>query len=81
MVVYEDNEVFRLAACLDPRFNLEWCQDANKREAVTAELSVKAVDYAPPEASAVSVGSPAKKRSKLFSFMTSCNSSTSISHG
>lgn len=43
MVVYEDNEVVRLAACLDPRFKLQLCQDANKREAVTVELSVKAL--------------------------------------
>ena len=41
MAVYEDSEVFRLAACLDPRFKLQWCQDANQRDTIKSELSEK----------------------------------------
>ena len=73
MAVYEHNEVFRLASCLDPRFKLQWCRNSSQREAMIAELSAKAVEYASPAPTTedtTATVSPVRKRSKLFDFMT-----------
>ena len=70
--VYENNEVFRLASCLDPRFKLQWCRNSSQREAMIAELSAKAVDCASPAPSTEDTTATVnlvKKRSKLFDFM------------
>ena len=70
--VYENNEVFRLAPCLDPGFKLQWCRNSSQREAMIAELSAKTVDYAFPAPSTedtTATVSLVRKRSKLFDFM------------
>ena len=59
MTVYEDNDISRLASCLD-----RWCQDASqwKAAAVTCTLA--------PNKEYSTVSSSVKKQSKLFSFMS-----------
>ena len=65
MTLYEDNDVFGLASCFEPRFKLHWCRDA-----VKSQLYVKAACTLASHKEDSTVSSPAKKRSKLFSFMS-----------
>ena len=56
--VRENDEVFWLAACLNHHIQqAPLVPGYQTTGALTAELSVKAVEYTPPEASVVTVGS------------------------
>ena len=80
----ENNEVFRFASCLDPRFSkLQWCRSSSQREAMIAELSAKPVEYtslAPTTEDVIATVSPTRKRSKLFDFMTAFYFNISMFH-
>ena len=84
MAACENNEVFRLASCLDTRFKLQGCRSSSQREAaMIAELSAKGVKYtspAPTTEDVIATVSPARKRSKLFDFMTAFHFNVTMFH-
>lgn len=61
-------ECFQMAATLDPRFKLDWC---NGEEKITIKnLLTAKVDSVCPKASATSdMGTQTRKRPRLFSYM------------
>ena len=72
---FEDKEVFRLAAALDPRYKLSWCNTQQERDAMKELLITKAAEKC-PESSVPAEDSedsddeePDAKRPKLFAFM------------
>lgn len=68
LVKFEDMECFQMAATLDPRFKLDWC---NGEEKITIKnLLTAKVDSVCPKASATSdMGTQTRKRPRLFSYM------------
>ena len=83
MAACENNEVFRFVSCLDSRFKLQWSSSSQREAAMIAELSAKAVKYtspAPTTEDVIATVSPARKRSKLFDFMTAFHFNVTMFH-
>ena len=82
MFKYKNEEKFKLAAVLDPRWKMAWCTENESEELkhiilgkLQASSSRPTTNSSTEEATTVSLeGSPLKKRSKLFEFMDSSNS-------
>ncbi|KAG0718305.1 Zinc finger BED domain-containing protein 4 [Chionoecetes opilio] len=71
---YEDNEAFQLAAVLDPRWKMSWCNPA-EIPIVTERLAERVKAITPmtpnqdPEGPEPPQASPPRKKCKLFRFM------------
>lgn len=63
---FEEMECFQMAAALDPRFKLDWCNDEEEVETVKGLLTAKLCEVLPklPASEA-----PSRKRPRLFSYM------------
>ena len=76
LTVFESKHMYQMAAALDPRFTLDWCFTDFEKQSNTSSLihlgkSVNLQNFASGSNPESSSQSPPKKRSKLFSFMSS----------
>ena len=79
MPEYETNETYHLAAILDPRFKLRWCDDDEERQRLTniikevAKIEAENHHAQMDENIDVNDEPPSTKSKNLFSFMAESN--------
>jgi len=76
--VYEKELAFQLAAALDPRWKLAWCNQ-EEAKSIKEDISKKLLDLTPSSSSELAELSPPQKRSRYLSFMADSSSQSALS--
>ena len=75
---YEQCDTYRIAAVLDARFKLNWCNNDSERDAIRLDLINEVSSLFATSSQVEHASGPSEKRSKLFSYMMPVSSEYQI---